>query len=99
MLNNKTYTILPIVDLEEVPDWQRRIPKWDQLVGEVINLPPGKSLPVLFPDEKSARQARNAVRDRANLMLKKPVIRTRMQKQDDGQVILHLLRLEDGEAE
>ena len=89
---SKTYRKLDIIDASDVPEWQRREPKWDELVQDVLSLEPGQSLPVLFDSNKAAQRARNAVRDRANAILRKPVIRTRLIKREDGKVELFLIR-------
>jgi hypothetical protein len=93
------YKILPQIEADEVPDWKRREPKWSELVDAVLALTPGKTLPVLFDDIKVAKMARNAVRDMANMRAKRIVVRTRLEKQDNGTAKLFLTRLhEDGLA-
>lgn len=86
------YKTLPIVDTDEVPDWHRREPKWTDLAEKVQKLEPGKSLPVLFDNEKEAKRAANAVRDRVNLRAKAVIVRTRLVKQPDGTIKLYLIR-------
>jgi hypothetical protein len=87
------YKILKVVDAEEVPDWERRPPKWDDLVDAVMDLEPNQSLEVSFDDSDVAERARNAVRDTANLRAKVVVVRTRVVKHDDGSAILYLTRV------
>jgi gamma-glutamylcysteine synthetase len=81
-MNEKPYKIEGVVPADEVPDWTRRESKWDEIVEKVLDLEPGKSLKVVFPDKKTADRARNAVRDAANLRLvgKEKILRTRMVK-------------------
>lgn len=91
-MRNNPYTKQSLIDSTEVPDWKRREEKWSDLVEDVLQLEPGQTLPVLFDDPKAANRARNAVRDRANRLLNKAVIRTRLVKREDGKVELFLIR-------
>lgn len=93
MKKDQPYQKLDIIDIENVPDWDRRPDKWGQLVRDVLSLEPGKSLPVLFDSRKQAHHARNAVRYRANTQLGKAEIRTRLVQRKDGKYELHLIRL------
>jgi TusA-related sulfurtransferase len=87
------YKVLGIVDYTEVPNWERRPPKWDELVQEVLQLKPGQTLEIFFDDPKEAERARNAVRDQANLEAEAVVVRTRLIKKDDGKALVYLTRL------
>jgi hypothetical protein len=85
------YRVIGVVE-DDVPDWQRRPPKWTQLVEEIINLEPGQKLVLEFDDVKTAERARNAVRDVANLRAKAIVVRTRLVEKN-GRVRLWLIRV------
>lgn len=87
------YTILKPVDADEIPDWQRRPPKWSDLVDAVLELPVGKGIPVIFDDEAIAKRARNAVRDAANLREGEISVRTRLVQNNDGTTTLFLTRV------
>jgi hypothetical protein len=88
-----SYKILKVVDADEVPDWERRPPKWSELVEAVLGLKPNQSLEVEFDDAKVAERARNAVRDAANLEARAVVVRTRVVKKEGGGAILYLTRV------
>lgn len=96
MTDNKPYKVLPVVDATDVGNWQRRKPKWKDLVDQVLQLKPGKSLPVEFETEEEANRARNAVRDWANRILDKEnidgLIRTRLDVVEEGKVVINLIR-------
>lgn len=98
-MTDKPYKISGIVDNDEVPDWERRPAKWDDLVEAVLSLEPGKSLEIEFDDAGDAENARNAVRDRANLEARTIVCRTRLVSHDDGSGTLYLIRLEGQKVE
>lgn len=91
-MTDKPYQKLNIISATDITDWQRREPKWEELVQDVLNLEPGEALPVVFENRKEANRARNAVRDRANRILNEPVIRTRLVPQDNGRMLLNLIR-------
>jgi hypothetical protein len=94
------YRILSPIDSDEVPDWERRPPKWSDLVDAVMGLEPGQSIPVEFDDESAAERARNAVRDAANLQARAVVVRTRLQKHDkDGGATLFLTKVHPAHQE
>lgn len=78
------YRIVDVVDETEIPDWERRPPKWHELVDAVMALQPGQALTVQFDDAAVAERARNAVRDTANLKAKTVIVRTRLQKTKKG---------------
>lgn len=86
------YKIIKTVDFTEIPDWERRPPKWDELVNAAIALEPGKTLVVEFPDVKVAARARNAVRDQTNLRAHKVIVRTRLVENDDGSGTVYIAR-------
>jgi hypothetical protein len=86
------YKKMRVVDADEVPDWQRREPKWDELTRDVLNLEPGKSLPVLFDTFQEAKRASNAVRENVNLIAKAVIVRTRLVRKDDGGAELFFIR-------
>lgn len=90
---NNPYKKQPVIDIHEVPDWDRRQDKWGELVKDVLSLTPGSSLPVLFETKKEAHHCRNAVRYRANIALGKPGVRTRLVEREDGKYELYLMRL------
>lgn len=92
IMTDKPYQKLNIISATDITDWQRREPKWEELVQDVLNLEPGEALPVVFENRKEANRARNAVRDRANRILNEPVIRTRLVPQDNGRMLLNLIR-------
>jgi hypothetical protein len=87
------YKKLNIVEIDDVPNWERRKPKWLELVEDVKKLTPGQTLPVAFDDEKAAKRAQNAVRDAANLEARAVIVRTRVVVQDNGTAILYLMRV------
>jgi hypothetical protein len=87
------YRIGKIVGANEVPDWERKPPKWTELVDAVMSLEPNQALTVEFDDEKTAERARNAVRDMANLKAKAIIVRTRLQTEENGTVTLYLTRV------
>lgn len=88
-----SYKIRKVVSAEDVPNWERRPPKWDELVEEVLSLEPGQSLEVEFDDYATADRARNAVRDTANLRAQTVIVTTRVIKQEDESALLYLTRL------
>lgn len=88
------YKILSIVSEEAVPDWQRKAPKWQDLINVVLDLKPGQTLPIEFDDWDEAERGRNAVRDGANLAAKAIILRTRLvQDKGTGKTILYLMRI------
>lgn len=87
------YKILGIVEAQEIPRWERRPPKWSDLIDQVIALEPGKTIKLEFQDLKVAERARNAVRDGANLKARTVVVRTRLVKTEAGTAILYLSRV------
>lgn len=88
-----TYKILKVIDANEVPDWERRPAKWQDLVDKVFELEPGQTLTVLFDDVKTATRARNAVRDTANLKARAIIVRTRVTEQENDKAMLYLTRV------
>ncbi len=72
------YKIQKVTTVDQVPDWERRPPKWAELVDAVLALEPNQTLEVFFDDPKVAERARNAVRDMANLKANAPIVRTRI---------------------
>lgn len=72
------YKIVDVVDAEEIPGWERKPPKWQELVDEVEKLKPNQALKVRFGGRGEANRARNAVRDRVNLNARAIVVRTRV---------------------
>lgn len=72
------YEIEDVVDESDVPGWERREPKWNELVETVLQLEPGRTLKISFDDPAVAERARNAVRDTANLRAGGVVVRTRL---------------------
>lgn len=87
------YKVLPKVDMDDVPDWDRRERKWEDIVNMALNLEPGKTIPLLFDTHREAKRARNAVRDAVNLRVGKVVLRTRIVLNDDGTAILYMSKL------
>ena len=100
----KTYDIQGIVSADDVPNWSRREPKWDELVQAVMQLEPGKSLVVAFPNTRTAERARNAIRDNVNLKFaekakkggKAPLVRTRI-AHEKGDKVLAYFTMTEGE--
>jgi hypothetical protein len=92
---DKPFKIKGVVDAETVPSWTRRESKWEDLVEAVLNLAPGKSLEVEFPDKRTAERARNAVRDTANLRLGKPLVRTRIVEEEGSEEVTAFITLTD----
>lgn len=89
-----SYKIRKVVDAEQVPDWERRPPKWNELIDAVLALEPEQSLEVEFEDASEAENARNAVRDRVNLIAKASICRTRLVEHDDSDgATLYLTRV------
>ena len=88
-----SYKILPKIDNNEVPDWDRRDRKWGDLVEEFMKVPEGKTLPVVFESQNEAKRARNAVRDTVNLRAGKVIISTRVAKNNDKSYTLFLTRV------
>jgi hypothetical protein len=97
MDDKKTYVIEEVTTIDQVPDWQRREPKWDDLKKVVRNLKPGQSLPVRFPTVQEAKNARNAVRDGVNDDIGAALIGTRLIKLKDGQARTHFFRVPENE--
>jgi hypothetical protein len=90
---------MKVVDATEVPTWERRAPKWNDLVDMALSLEPNTSLEVFFDDPKDAERARNAVRDQANLRARTIVLRTRIVvKPDKSGAIVYLTRVGPAEA-
>jgi hypothetical protein len=83
----KVYNIEGIVSADDVPNWARREPKWDELVNEVMKLEAGKSLRVAFPNVKTANRARNAIRDNVNLRMAEAAAKGKIKPGD-----VHLVR-------
>lgn len=94
-MSEKPYTILGVIDADEVPDWERRRPKWDELIDAVMALEPNKTIEIAFPSAREAKRASNAVRDGANLRAEAVVVRTRVvyNKEDDEGATLFLTRV------
>ena len=92
------YKMLKVVDADQVPDWERRPPKWSELVDAVLELKAGQSLPVEFKSITEAERARNAVRDMANLKANAAVVRTRLVRQGDH-ATLYLIRVHPVDTE
>lgn len=88
-----SYKIKHVVPADEVPGWERRPPKWDELVEAVLALEPNNSLEVYFDDVAEATRARNAVRDAANLRARAIVVATRLVKEGDDHATLFLTRV------
>ena len=86
-----------IVESNEVPNWARRQPKWQDLIEEIMKLKPGQSLPVTFKSLSAANRARNTVRDSVNLKVGKAVLRTRLIKNYEKTVV-YFTRLYDDEV-
>jgi TusA-related sulfurtransferase len=86
------YKKLDIIDVTDVPNWERRKPKWADLADDVEKLEPGQTLVVEFDDEKAAKRAQNAVRDTVNLKARAVILRTRVVVEEDGKSILYLMR-------
>ncbi len=94
-----SYKKMGIVDATDVPDWERRTPKWSKMAEEVRELSPGKSIAYFFDSAAEARQARNAVRDNVNLELRRkgkgPEVRTRLKKPHAPAVVLESSKVYD----
>ena len=86
-----SYKIIRTVKNADVPDWERRRPKWTELTEAVMELEPGRSLEIAFDNVKAAKRAGNAVRDQANV--RENVVRTRLIKNEDGSAILYLSKV------
>jgi len=78
---------------DAVPGWDRRPPKWQELVDAVLALKPGRHIIIDFDSHTEARRASNAVRDQANLQERAVVVRTRVVKKEDGSATLYLIRV------
>lgn len=90
------YQELGVIQAGQVPDWDRRPPKYSDIVKVVQALAPGQAKPYVFPDVAAAERARNAVRDMVNRQAKKAIVRTRLEEQpEEGQVIVYFIRLAD----
>lgn len=81
------YKVLGIVTAADIPDWERRPPKWADLAHQVMELQPGQTLTLFFENQNEAERARNAVRDTANLEAGAIVVRTRVVDKDEGAVV------------
>lgn len=89
-----SYRIGRVIDESDIPDWERRPPKWHELVDAVLALEPGQALTVEFDNAQEARRARDAVRDTANLRARQIVVRTRLTKhKKDAGANLYLARV------
>ena len=81
------YQVKRVVQADEVPDWERRPPKWAELVDQVMSLEPGQSVEVFFDNPSEGERARNAVRDQANLKARAVVVRTRLVEVEGGATV------------
>lgn len=86
------FEITGVIDADEVPSWQRRQPKYEELVETMLELEPGKAIRVVFPDKDAARRAANQVRDTVNYLAKAVVISTRV-TEEKGNGYLYLTKL------
>ena len=91
-MSKNPYHIGKVINSNDVPDWERRPPKWSELVDAVMALEPGTALTVEFDDEQVAERARNAVRDAVNLRAKQVILRTRLKTTPKG-ATLYLARV------
>jgi hypothetical protein len=82
-----------IVSSSQVPDWERKPPKWTDLAEQATQLVPGQALRVAFEDHAVAERARNAIRDHVNLTAKQILVRTRLIKEPDGTTTLYIMRV------
>lgn len=87
------FKVLPNIDIDQVPDWDRRERKWEDLIKLIEEIPPGKTRPFEFDNHQEAKRARNAVRDTVNLRAGAVVIRTRVIFKDSGTAILYVSKL------
>jgi len=94
------YQILRVVEATEVPDWERKAPKWEEIAEAVMDLQPNQSLEIQFDDDKEANRARNAVRDSVNLKANAIVVRTRVVRADDAKkgTKVYFIRLREPET-
>lgn len=90
---NSEYEMRGIISANEVPNWARRPYKWDDVVDKVVQLGKGMSLPIHFPNGKLAKTVRNTIRDRANMRLEAPLIRTRLVQNSDGTAVVYFIMI------
>jgi len=87
------YRKLRVVEATEVPGWERRPPKWQEIAQEVMNLEVGKTAVYAFDDINEAERARNAVRDAVNLEARSVVVRTRVVETKNDGATLYLTKV------
>lgn len=87
------YQIVDVIDADDIPGWERKPPKWQELVDAVGALKPDQALRVRFGSRGEANRARNAVRDRVNLNARAIVVRTRVSvDKKTGEYTLYLAK-------
>lgn len=84
---------ISIVDASEVPDWERRPPKWADLTEQALALKPGQTMKLEFDDGQVGERARNAIRDMANLKAEQIVVRTRIVQKPKGGATVYIIRV------
>jgi len=88
------YRVVRVISPKDVPGWDRRPPKWQEIADQVRELEPDKTLVLEFDDRDSAERARNAVRDALNLEARAVVVRTRVtDDKTSGKSLLYLTKL------
>lgn len=97
MKENNEFKIGEIVQVNEVPSWARRQPKWTKLQEAVRQLQPGQCLTVYFCNEQGARRASNTVRDDLTMEMGHAVISTRTVSEGD-QFKVFFTRLHDSQV-
>jgi len=78
----KSYRVLGVTTTDEIPGWDRKPPKWTELVEAVLALEPGQTMVVEFDDEETARRAQSAVRDTVHMKTREVTVRTRLARPD-----------------
>jgi PDZ domain-containing secreted protein len=79
----KSFKIGKVIPNEEVPNWTRRAPKWEDIIDAISRLKPGQTITVEFDDRTDAIRARNTVRDRINAQEGHAVLGTRVTTSPD----------------